>query len=322
MDAELLARRLSRLRNELHDDGVRLPSDADVGELVLTELDYARHPLSHEGVAPRYGVLIDTGSPSPHEFGPTSLIDCLGIDLDVVRRLADGRSSFVLRSVGAPPRLACLPHPIEYESAAVQLADDVDVVVVQRLDTGWVRMCSSDGVATWDGLRWRTSRHSSRVASAIEQQVPDVDAHVLDHLVDFCTHWLGAGRIGATLVWCLRCDPLQIEHVALGASVVIPTLDITRREHFPALHSALAQYDRAALVDPSGAIRTVGVALRPGVRSVEAIPPFRGTRHTSAKRFSFAEPDTLTFTVSSGGSLSVFFRGAQLDANSAPPGRH
>ena len=318
MDPELFARRLLRLRNELYDDGVRLPGNSDLADLVLAELEYARHPRSHEGIAPRYGALLPADSAISDEFGLTSLIDCLDVDIDVVRRLADGRSSFVLRSVGASPQLACLGHSIEYEASAAQIADELNVIVVQRLSTGWVRMCSPNGVATWDGLRWRNSPHSSTVAAAIQRQVPHIGSPVVEHLVDFCTHWLGAGRIGATLVWSLQCDPLQIEHVAFGAAVDIPPLDINRREHFSALHSALAQYDRAAMVDPSGSIRIVGVALRPSPQSVEAIPPFRGTRHTSAKRFSFSEPNTVTFTVSSGGSLSVFFRGEQLDLESDP----
>jgi len=47
--------------------------------------------------------------------------------------------------------------------------------------------------------------------------------------------------------------------------------------------------------------------------SVRAVQPFRGTRHTSAQRFSLAEPTTVSFVVSSGGPLSVFFRGERLD---------
>ena len=124
--------------------------------------------------------------------------------------------------------------------------------------------------------------------------------------------------IGATLVWCLQSDPRKLKHVAFGAAVDIPPLDVSQREHLSALHSALAQFDRAAMVDSSGSICTVGVALRPSPSSIETISPFRGTRHTSAKRFSLSEPTTMTFTVSSGGSLSVFFRGDQLDLDSIP----
>jgi len=52
-------RRLLRLRHELDDDGIRLPvEDAGLLGLLLTELDYARHPHAHEGVAPRYGALL------------------------------------------------------------------------------------------------------------------------------------------------------------------------------------------------------------------------------------------------------------------------
>ncbi len=318
MDPELSARRLGRLQSELDDERVQLPGDSDLTELVLAELEYARHPRSHEGIAPRYGALLSATSVLRADHGLASVIDSVNVDIDVVRRLADGRSSFVLRAVDALPQLLCLGHAIEFEASAMQVADELNVIVVQRLSNGWIRMCSSNGVATWDGLRWWNAPHSSRVAVAIQRQVANTDARTVEHLVDFCTHWLGAGRVGATLVWCLNNDPRTIGHVAFDAAVDIPTLDVNRRDHLSALLSALAQYDRAAMVHPSGSICTVGVALRPSRRSIEAISPFRGTRHTSAKRFSLSEPSTVTFTVSSGGSLSVFFRGDQLDLGSNP----
>ena len=53
-------RRLLRLRHELDDDGIWLPADDDLRALLLAELDYARHPHAHEGVAPRYGALLAT----------------------------------------------------------------------------------------------------------------------------------------------------------------------------------------------------------------------------------------------------------------------
>src|SRR5690349_10595764 len=92
--ADRLARRIERLRHELGDEGVRLPADPRLTELLLVELDYARHPSFHEGVGPRFGAMLtDRPLGITHDAGLTSVIDCAGRDVGIVRRLADGRSS-------------------------------------------------------------------------------------------------------------------------------------------------------------------------------------------------------------------------------------
>ena len=71
-DPDARARRVERLRHELHDEGVWLPADPALGELLLTELDYARHPHAHEGVAPRYGALLAAAVPTTAGVGSVS----------------------------------------------------------------------------------------------------------------------------------------------------------------------------------------------------------------------------------------------------------
>jgi DNA integrity scanning protein DisA with diadenylate cyclase activity len=113
-------------------------------------------------------------------------------------------------------------------------------------------------------------------------------------------------------VWRVDGDPQELDGIGLQASVSIPRLDLRRRSHFAALLNALAQYDRAALVDQHGGITTVGVHLRSTDHARRTIPPFRGTRHTSAQRFTATATSALAFVVSSNGGLSVFCRGERL----------
>jgi hypothetical protein len=306
-------RRMLRLRNELDDEGIWLPVEDDLLALLLAELDYARHPHAHEGVAPRYGALLATPDAMRRQpAGSLEIVDISDIPLAVARRLADGRSSFVVRVVGNGERLICFDRTREYESSAVHLAVDTGALVVQRLGRGWVRLSTPQGVATWDGIQWSTKRLSIDLASRIAPHAPGADPSVLANIVELCTHWLGAGRVGATLVWSLAGDPRELSRVGMGAAVEIPRLDLSHRAHFAALLNALSQYDRAALVDPGGIVATVGVQLRSSERS-RALGPFLGTRHTSALRFTADETSTLVFVVSSNGPLSVFCRGERLD---------
>ncbi len=230
-----------------------MPSDPDLLELLLVELDYARHPHSHEGVAPRYGALLATPDAMRRQpAGTLEVVDIGDVPLAVARRLADGRSSFVARLVGGGARLVCFDRTREYESSAVHLTVATGALVVQRLGRGWVRLSTPDGVATWDGIQWSSKPLSLDLAARIAPHIPDADPTVLANLVELCTHWLGAGRVGASLVWRLDGDPRQLSRLGMGAAVEIPPLDLSHRSHFAALLNALSQYDRAALVDPQG----------------------------------------------------------------------
>src|SRR5262245_16835704 len=307
------AARVERLRHELRDDRIWVPEDEHLSGLLLTELDYARHPESHEGVAPRYGAMLTARESSLATVGSFSVLELDDVPLEVARRLADGRSSFVLRTVDGVARLLCFERTREYESSAVHVALATGGFVIQRLGRGWVRLTAREGVATWDGTRWVSKLLSARVAELVAPILCGADPVLLGNLLEFCVHWLGAGRTGATIVWRLDGDAHGLDHVGFGSAVAIPSLDLGRRSHFAALLNALAQFDRAALVDEDGCVRTVGVHLRTTERSRREIPPFRGTRHTSALRFSADAPNTVVFVVSSSGSLSVFWQGRALE---------
>jgi hypothetical protein len=310
-DAQVLARRLARLREELVDLEVPLPIDADGGAILLEELDYARHPALHEGRAPRYGALISLGArPAWDKLSAPTKLESAGADMEVLRRLADGRASFVVRRLGAPDGLVCFDRSLEYESSAVRLRSETGAFVIQRNATGLVRVCGPNGVVSWDGTHWSLKPLAEHRAAAIRRLVPQAPPDVLAGLLELCVHWLSAGRIGATLVLALEGDPRDLEHLDLSSAISTPPLYVTRREHLPPLLSVLSQMDRAALVDRDGRVTTVGVGLRSSDRSVALVDSTGGTRHTSARRFSFDEPTVIGFVVSADGPVSVFSDGA------------
>lgn len=311
-ELDVNGRRVRRLRHELVDNGVALPDDPHLTDLLLAELDYARHPHSHEGTAPRYGALLASPAALRKTPGGIELVDISAIPLNVARRLADGRSSFVARLAGAGDALVCFDRTREYESSAVHLTVNTGALVVQRLGRGWVRLSTPDGIATWDGIRWLLKPLSFDLATRVAAEIPAAEPALLANILELCTHWLGAGRVGATLVWCLDGDPRDLPGLGLAASVNIPRLDLANRSHFAALLNALSQYDRATLVDPGGTVSTVGAHLR-STGPIQGFQPYGGTRHTSALRFTANAHNAVAFVVSSNGPLSVFWRGERLD---------
>jgi hypothetical protein len=310
-EIERRERRIGRLRDELLDDGVSLPQE----DVLLEELDYARHPPTHEGVAPRFGAVVTTADRFPLEHLPRSArVEPITTDLTVARKLADGRASFIARSADGSAHLVCLDRIVEDEAAAIDAATKADVFLLQRRPSGWVRVCSPDGVITWDGTRWAKKPPAARLVGVVQHAVPEGDVSVILGLLELGLHWLSAGRVGALLVWAPARDPRTLDRLGMGAAFVVPPMLVTHPEHLPALLSVLAQSDRAALVGPDGCIDTLGVALRPSRDSIGAVEPFGGTRHTSAQRYSYDHPDCVVIVVSAAGPMTVFRNGAPIVA--------
>ena len=193
---------------------------------------------------------------------PVGFIDVGTVPLE--RAPSPGRRAVVVRraAVGSADRLVCFDRTREFESSAMHLALATGAFVVQRLGQGWVRLTTLDGIATWDGIRWAKKPLSVRIAERIAPTLPGADSALLAHLVEFSTHWLGAGRVGAAIVWRLDGDARDLDGLGFASAVEIPPLDLTDRTHFAPLLNALSQYDRAALVDADGCVVVVGVHLQ------------------------------------------------------------
>jgi hypothetical protein len=315
-DRRLLKRRLGRLREELADEAVPLPVDTRQGLALLEELDYARQPPIHEGRAPRYGALVSIDT-APQ----LDRLEAIGEDLAVLRRLADGRASFVVRGSHSPAGLVYFDHSLEYEASAIALHAETGAYVIQRGATGKVRVCGPDGVVNWDGVQWDFKPLADRHVAPIRRLVPQIDEEVLVGLLELCVHWLSPGHIGASLVVGLDGDPRKLLHLDRSGEMDVPSLNVTRRDHFSPLLSLLSQVDGATLVDPDGEVSTVQVGLQWSDLAGQLVAPTGGMRHTSARRFSFDEVSSLVFVVSQDGPASVFSDGALLTAVSADPCR-
>ena len=210
----------------------------------------------------------------------------------------------------------CFERTREYESSAVHLTTGTGALVVQRLGGGWVRLTTRDGVAVWDGIRWSTRPLFSELVERVAPEVPGADPVVLANILELCAHWLAAGRVGATLVWGLDGDPLELHHLGMQAAVEVPTLELRHRAHFAALLNALSQYDRAALVAPDGRVQRVGVHLRTSERTPPGDPAVpRHPPHLGPALLGRTSPRPSSFVVSSNGTLSVFRHGRRLDTD-------
>ncbi len=313
VDSSAVLRRQRRLREELIDEGVPLPIEGPLGDVVLEELDRALHPEVHEGRAPRYGALVldEDAELWPGAKVAPEVVDLHPDELAMGRRLVDGRASFLLRSGAERSQVVFFDRSLEFESSLVDLQRGSGALVIQRTVSGLVRAVSAQGIVTWDSLRWTFKPLAAHYVPLVRRLVPDADSAVLEGLLELCVHWLSAGRVGATLVWVLdEADPGPRPGFDLRPSEPSPPLSVARDEHFPALFNACAQLDRAVVVGAHGRVSHFGVGLLSTGESAQLIGPVGGTRHTSARRYSFDDPASVVFVVSQDGPVTVFRGGA------------
>jgi hypothetical protein len=277
---------------------------------VLDELEYARRPPLFERRAPIYGSIVVPDDRSLIESG--ELVDLIELDampLDIARRFADGRSTYLVRQPDRPLQLACFRRSVQYEADLVEVQADIGAIIVQRTVMGVTRAFTDTGAVEWAGYRWTNRPNARTQHEALQPLLPAVDKPVLAGMLELAVHWLSPARVGATLVLPGEHDDagLDLEH-----SILAPALTVTTRVHYPALFAALMQTDLATIVAADGAVLRLAVGLRATPEAGSTIDHQRGMRHRSAARYTFDQPGALAVVVSEDGPVTVFLRGHPL----------
>ncbi len=306
---------LRRLADEIDEAGLDLGPHHD---LVLEELACVRHPVVHERRVLSYGAFVaPTTDPATWDEATTLNFDRRPIGrrgVEVARRFADGISTWVARGAGdAGDEFIVLDRPAASERDLVVIAEVLGATVVQRHPSGVVRVVGDRGVHRWDGYSWHTE---PRVATWMEAfgtcAVPE-DRELIETLLEFAVHDLGARNIGATLLF--RADPDQI-----GVEARLPTpppLRITNPSDLAPLRHVLSQIDGAVVIDGDGRLVEMGARLVPSPEAEAGIDGFRGMRHTSALRYSADDPTATVIVVSEDGPVTVLRAGKRVGASLA-----
>ena len=298
------AARLRRLREELVDEAPGVIESSTEGEEILDELDYALRPARHERRLPTYGSIVlptveVTGWAAISGLHPELSRTTTRQD-DDVRRYADGLTSWTVRSSTGIDALAVFDRSAGSERDLLVLAEATGATIVQRRPDRGVRLVGTFGVARWDSAGWYLERPVGAWLRRASCGLADDEAVVLDRLLRFAVHDLGAAGIGALLVLGGRGEG-GIEHRLAEP----PPLRLDRPTDLGPLRHVLAQVDGAAFFDSHGVLRHLGVRLVPSTSAETDIAPLGGTRHTSARRYSSDDATATVVAVSEDGPVTV-----------------
>lgn len=318
-------RRIARLRSELSDEEVPiigsdnlpgpLQANADaVDALVLDELLYARHIPVHEGLRPPYGSLIVSELPSS-DSNPTRQTGDREANLEAIRPFVDGSNTILIRDLAGNNVVAQVD--VSDELKLLQLARNTKGVAVQRLEDGRVKVVTRHHVAINEVHEWSVRAQAREVLAGLTTslQLPNDAAlqgrlqGILD-LLDFCFHRLSPQGIGATLVLMLDGTVADV-HDGLTdrgdePGIAINAFTVADRD---LMASMLASVDGACMVEQDGSVTLYKAKLKTTEKAQEVIAQQGGTRHTSAKRFSYANRQCLVVVVSADGPVTLFADG-------------
>jgi hypothetical protein len=305
-------RRLRRLVEELGEAGLVLDLDAELDAMVLSDVDYALRPRVHERRVPSVGTVIEPATPLERWASGSGLVVTLrpvsSMQVDRSLLFADGLSSWLVRRRTGADDWAVFDRPAGSERDLVVLAEAMGATIVQRHPSGIVRIVGGHGVMRWDGLRWH---HEPPISTWIDSVTAGTDGgeEILEVLIEFAVHDLGARGIGATLVFRPGDGAPSTIELRLPTP---PALDVNRPFDLAPLRHALSQLDGAAVFDADGVLRELGVRLVASPEAVSSVEGYRGMRHTSGRRYSFDDPGATVIVISEDGPVTVLRNGQLL----------
>lgn len=275
-------------------------------ESILEELDYAIRPPVHERRVPSYGAIIAPITDLDAWTATTTLVAERRPTVEFhdaeIRRFADGISSWAIRDGGGVDELVVFNRSAGSERDLVILAHASEGVIVQRHPSGVVRVVGAHGVLRHDLTGWQ---HEPPLKVLIDDQATG-KLGSLARLIDFAVHDLGSRGVGSMLIFHPTGELAGVHEARLPRP---PALRLDRPHDLAPLRHALGQTDGATVFDFTGTLRQMGVRLVPSMAAEDAVRPVGGTRHTSARRYSYDDPSAVVVAVSDDGPVTVFKKG-------------
>lgn len=305
--------RIRRLADELDEIDAEILKLAPAPDAFLEELDYALRPAVHERRIPSFGAFVAPAEPldawsDAAGFGVASRRTDTLRDA-TVRRFADGLASWVVRSESGIDDLVVFDRTVGSERDLTVMAEAAKATIVQRHPNGMVKAVGEFGVLRFDGITWHVEPPLTVWFDVDECVRNGFGVKVVKAMLMFAIHDVAARGIGA--IFIIRPDGTALPSAERRFGTP-PPFEITRAADLAPLHHILGQIDGAVVFDEAGVLRELGIRLVPSTEAEDAVDAFRGTRHTSALRYSFDDPAATVIVVSEDGPVSLLQGGRRL----------
>ena len=300
------------LSRELELNGIRFDQNAWLSSnIILNELSEVVAREAHEGITSSLGVLfVEVSS----ELLGVNYVLVPSEQIDTARKFANGIDCFLIYEKEIFFGLVFFRDPILNELRFVRAFPPSGGLFVQRSPTGIVKFFQGNKIIILENRIWFSKPLIKESAWKISRCIFEINYTVLNRIIEFAFHLLSPmPQVGATLVWWL--DEIHIdkkESQATGLDLSDFNFSILDEDRVSTFCHFLSQVDGATFIDSTGKFIKTGVHLKNSNKSRAIIPELKGTRHTSAQRFSFDFTSALVVTISSDGPVTIFSDGVNI----------
>jgi len=301
---------LIRIELEVNDCAAAIESPTQA-EVILKEIAFALKPRRHERRIAPYGSIV---CPVPFSYpGATKVAESPSLSEEFLRACADGRHTILVQTQGAGAQLWQLEEPCDKELDLLNLSRHSGGVALKRIESGLVSLVHGGWVYTIRGRDWLVRGPVEDMAKAIRQVAPGTSWAT--EVLELCCYVLSPKNLGTTFV-CFLEEPTPADS---GPWIGKPdlkslSLALTSHDDYSRISHLVRHHDGAFLVGPDSELRSLEGHLTFTAETAILVPamPNRGTRHASAKRYSYEHPACVVFVVSEDGYVSAFSDGAQV----------
>lgn len=184
--------------------------------------------------------------------------------------------------------------------------------VIQRARDGKVRVVSpgifGGSTSIHEERDWTVKGSPDGLQQHLKAHAPMASEENFADLLMLAYYVLSTAHVGATFVWHITGEAPDTTNLK-GECLSYLELAGTRKYTHPTIANLLSQRDGATFLNRDTVLLETSIKLNPSKES-QCVPEYRGTRHTSARRYSYDHPECVLLVVSEDGPVTVISDGA------------
>lgn len=304
------------IKKEMAANGFRLKRISGIRyDAMVAEISNSLHANVHEQDIVPLGVVFSKKDLSNQEG--VHIVEMQRIPQDDLRILADGRRTFLVYQGIPEPKLAVLNNAISDEIRLLELSELAEGIAIKRDVSGAVRIAQDGNLWLVDNRRWECKLPIFEYSHLVEKclvRIPDNLRQSMNSLLRMTYYTLSSRNVGTTLVWRVKGREQSILNGLSTVGLDLRELELSVNEvsAISRIEHLLKYHDGAAIISPEGTIEYLGAHLSYNEETAKNISEDGGTRHTSAKRFSFEHGEAIVFVVSQDGPVSIYSDGYKV----------
>lgn len=282
---EILKTELSMINFPMWEVGERFPKFMQY----LTEVLYT--PI-HEGKYANSGII----------FGEISNLSKIKIIETNDLKFSNGINSFLVIPATDPVRVITFIENEQNELTLYQLSK-LDCLILQRVNNT-LKIFFNGNIYIEQNRIWRRKEDYKINLHILQKHAPMLKMELFEKIIRFAYYYISANNVGGTLVYLLKNN--YQDHNINKSKYKLSFID---KDHYPAILSYLGGIDGATFINKEGQFIQGEVHLQSSKQSTQLIRAQGGTRHTSAKRYTYEKPELIIITISEDGPVTIFSDG-------------